>query len=244
MRPTPSESEVLAALKTFAELVGEATQFWYSAAALNEAAIVDPKLFQALQTGAGFWNTVRGGLEMHAIVAVGRILGERGENARNIDWFREVILNGSAHLSPSAHEARKCNAASGRESEGFLPRDIDRLRFLVKKYKGVYQDQFRDIRNSIAAHSGGLTAAEREVIYGKTRIRDFERALRFLNGLHDAVWQMYYNGRRFGLRSSPASVRRLARTDISTLDRAKNIEFTVIEARKALAIYLQGASSQ
>jgi len=53
-------------------------------------------------------------------------------------------------------------------------------------------------------------------MFQKTRIRDFEKLIVFLNRLHDAIWNMYYNGRRPTLRPMAYSVRAWCRRSSKT----------------------------
>jgi hypothetical protein len=53
-------------------------------------------------------------------------------------------------------------------------------------------------------------------MFQKTRIRDFEKLIVFLNQLHDVLREMYQNGRRPTLRPMPYSVRSLVRRSSRT----------------------------
>ena len=80
-------------------------------------------------------------------------------------------------------------------------------------------------------------------MFQKTRIRDFEKLIVFLNQLHDVLWSMYYNGRRPTLRPMAYSVRSLVGKKLEDLSTNRNHEQIVAETRKCLALLTAAASA-
>jgi predicted translin family RNA/ssDNA-binding protein len=78
-------------------------------------------------------------------------------------------------------------------------------------------------------------------MFQKTRIRDFEKLIVFLNRLHDAIWNMYYNGRRPTLRPMAYSVRSLVSKKLEDLRQNRTQEHIVAETRKCMALITEAA---
>ena len=72
------EAEFAQRLETFHRQVDEAAQFLYIAETTNERLLLNRQTFNAINMTAGFWITVRGGMQMSAIIAVGRMFGAGG----------------------------------------------------------------------------------------------------------------------------------------------------------------------
>lgn len=249
--PTSNEA-FLHALSTFERQVGEATQYWFAAATINEVSIQNPRIAAAFQSTPLFWLTVRGGLEHQAIVAIGRIFGQRKANPVNIDLLMQTIYDHRETVfSKAAFKARKETGDPKRDGHvAELVRrvhrpkraDFRRLQDLVKKYRKIYEEQFEPIRNQHVAHTDQKTAEELAGMFAKTRIRDFERMLAFLNSLHDALWHMYHNGLRPTLRPNRSSVRALVKSKLGDLGRRTVQEDIVRQTRECLAIFARGHS--
>jgi hypothetical protein len=75
----------------------------------------------------------------------------------------------------------------------------------------------------------------------KTRIRDFEKLIVFLNQLHKVLWEMYYNGERPALRPMPYSVRSLAAKKLKDLRDGPTHEHIVVETRMCMSLITQAA---
>jgi hypothetical protein len=241
---SPSD-KFLEALSIFERQVAEATQYWFAAATINEVSKNDRKVFRAFQATPLFWLTVRGGLEHQAIIALARIFGQRAANPINIDSLRQLIYESRATVfSKAAFAARGKPKELVDRAHELTPADFRRMSTLVKKYRKFYEEQFAPIRNRYIAHSDEVTAADLSGMFAKTRIRDFERMLEFLNRFHDALWHLYYNGMRPTFRVHRSSVRALVRDRVDQLGRAAIPEDIVRQTRTALGLVALGHSSR
>jgi hypothetical protein len=78
--------------------------------------------------------------------------------------------------------------------------------------------------------------SELPVPFQKTRIRDFEKLIVFLNQLHDVLWNMHHNGSRPKLRPMPHSVRSLVARKLKDLRENPNHEHIVAETRMCMSL--------
>ena len=80
-------------------------------------------------------------------------------------------------------------------------------------------------------------------MFQKTRIRDFEKLIVFLNQLHKAFWDVYYNGQRPRLRPMSYSVRSLTAKKLKDLGDSLNHEHIVAETRMCMSLITQAAKA-
>ena len=70
-----ASAEFVERLELFRRQVEEAAQFLYVAETINERSRLNRQTLSAINLTPGFWMTVAGGMQMSAIIAVGRIFG-------------------------------------------------------------------------------------------------------------------------------------------------------------------------
>ena len=242
------------ALKMFETQVGEAIQYWLAAATLNEVARLNTATLTALNRTPSFWITARVAMENQAILTAGKIYGQRRANPYNIDSLFDVLRALRATVfSRDALAARKRRMSDNADE--WLPQfmkgvhvptatDIDRLHQLSKRHRKTYEAQYADVRILHVAHSAIADPNVRWAIFQKTRVSDFAKLIIFLNQLQDALWNMYYNGRRPTLRPMAYSVQSLVGKKLEDLRNNRNQEHIVAETRKCLAIFTQAAVPQ
>jgi hypothetical protein len=63
----------------------------------------------------------------------------------------------------------------------------------------IYEDRYRELRHKVFAHKG-LSDPQITALFARTNIREMQRMLAFLMALHEALWQLFNNGRKPTLR--------------------------------------------
>jgi len=251
----PADQTFENALKIFETQVGEATQFWFAASAMNEIAIANPDTLTALNVTPSFWLTARVGMENQAILSVGKIFGPRKTNPYNIDSLFDVLRDSvSTVFSRESLAARKRRMSSNADEwlPQFMQRihvpdlqDINGLHALSKPHRRTYGTQWEQIRNEHVAHTGLVDPTARWEAFQKTRISDLEELVGFLNQFHDALWRMYYDGRRPVIEPvAECSVKALVAKRLEELSRSRNQEHIVAETRRCLALFTEAAVPQ
>jgi hypothetical protein len=246
---TTAEIAFQQAYANFQKQVGEATQIWYTAAAINEESKRRP-IEEAIQECAMFWITVRGALEQYAIVVLGRVFDQSRGEPQSIDRLLKLLRDHREELfSKAALRERRKASISPERLEHYIAgaptirrSDIDRLGRFVRKYRKIYEQQFEAIRHKELAHSTRLDAPTRAAMYARTNTRDLERLIRFLNQLHGALMQLYYNGSLPRLRPMRHSVRTMVKLP---LDGSPSgiAEGAVSQVRTVLAMVVAGTSA-
>lgn len=241
------------ALKIFETQVAEATQFWFAASAMNEVANANPDTLKAINFTPSFWITVRVGLENQGILSVAKIYGPRKTNPHNIDSLFDVLRE--CHLTVFSKEslaARKRRMS--QNADEWLPQfmegvhvpdleDVNTLHALSKPHRKTYETQYEQIRNEHVAHTGLVDPNARWEVFQKTRISDLEKLIAFLNQFYDALWRMYYDGRRPTLEPAAYSVQDLVAKKLKDLSTSRNQEHIVAETRKCMFLITQAANA-
>jgi hypothetical protein len=241
------------ALKIFEMQAGEATQFWYAASAMSEVANVSPATLNALNFTPTFWITARAAMEYQAIASVGKVFGPRKRNPYNIDSLFQVLSETLSVFSRESLIARR-RRMSANAAE-WLPQfmehvhvpssdDIRALQRVSRPHRRVYETQWKQVRDEHVAHSATVDSRSRWEMFQKTRIGDLEELIGFLNQLHAALWQMYYDGRRPILEVLPTcSVRDLVATKLGDLRQSRTQENIVAETRKCMFLITEAVKA-
>src|SRR3954469_10692392 len=103
---TKEESDFDERLGIFRRQKAEATRIWFAASAINEVS-KKPETNRMIQRTPGFWITVRGGLERHALICVGKVFDQT--SPYNIDTLLKAAWQAkeAGVFSKAALAARK-----------------------------------------------------------------------------------------------------------------------------------------
>lgn len=79
----------------------------------------------------------------------------------------------------------------------------------MKKRRKTYDDKYRDLRSKVFAHKELTDPAAVSALFAKTNIRELQRLLVFFSSLHEALWQLLFNGRKPTLEPRRYSMQRM-----------------------------------
>ena len=209
---TDFEAE-LDVLRTEAEA---ATQFFYAYLTIH-ALIGDNKAVHRLLNQSGLmWKTILGSLQTATFITLGRIFDQ--SSAHNVD---RVVGLAQRHPSIFAKpELAKRKQGTAKNPPEWLPeylegayvptaKDFRRLRSHVHRRRQIYEARYRDLRRKVFAHKELTSEADVAALFAKTNIRELQRMLVFLGSLHDALWQLFFNGRKPILQPGRYSLTRM-----------------------------------
>lgn len=202
-------------LEIFRKEVEEGTQFFYADLAVHGAARRSRQVSEFLNRAPLFWNTCLGALQTGVFVALGRIFDQR--TAHNLYKVLSIAQKHPQIFSKAELGRRKQgNNTSPEWLPAYLldvyeptPMDFRRLKSHVRKRRRIYESNYRDLRNKVFAHNAASDDAEVAVLFGKTDIRELQQLFAFLLSLHEALWQLFFNGRKPVLRPLRYSVKRM-----------------------------------
>jgi AbiU2 len=234
-------------LEVFRTEAETAAQFFYAYLAIHAAAGAATSIYRLLNTAPLFWNTILGGLQTAAFVALGRIFDQ--DSAHNVGRLLRIAQENPQLFSKAALAKRKQGADKTppdwlsdylRHTYEPKPADFRRLRGYVSKQRKLYLNKYQPLRHQVFAHRGLSDAADISALFAKTNIREMQRMLTFLMSFYEAMWQLFVNGHRPVLRPRRYSVARM-RERIAKSDRGRSAhERLVHEAER----FLQAASGK
>ena len=213
-----TEEEFLRELEIFRNEAEGGAQFFYSYLAVHELAKRHRRVFCMLDENALFWNTMLGGVQTAAIMALGRIFDHHSPH--NINTLVRLVCQHRTMFSREALGKRKQGRATTPPPwlDDFLttaheptPADFRRIADHVKHYRRVYEEKYHGLRNQLYAHMQAADPTAVASLVAKTNIREMQRLFVFLLQLHDTLRELFANGRKPILRPLRYSAQRIGK---------------------------------
>ena len=236
--PATEFEQELEILRTEAEA---ATQFFYAYLTIHAVAAEQQPVYRLLNRTALFWNTALGALQTATFIALGRILDQ--SSAHNVDRVLKIAQKHPHIFSTLALGVRKQgNARTPPEwlpeylRDAYVPKagDFRRLRAHVRKRRKTYDEKYRDLRSKVFAHKELTEPTAVSALFAKTNVRELQRLLVFFSALHEALWQLFFNGRKPTLQPRRYSMQRM-RDLPSPAERGKDVQERItLEAEQFL----------
>lgn len=204
-------------LEVFRNEVTGATQLFYAHLGIHAAMHDREEITDWINQAPLFWASCLYGLQSSAFIAVGRVFDQDPKSKHNIDKLIRIAQNNPAIFSKQALGARKQGASrnwpdwlDGYLDQAYVPgaEDFRRLRKHIAKWRSIYNDKYRPIRHQLFAHRG-VSGDASKALWQKTQVREFQLLLRFLRQLHEALWELFHNGKRPVLRAQRYSAKNM-----------------------------------
>lgn len=223
---TNPSAEFEAELETFRKEVETVSQLLYAHFTVHNVASAKPKVLAALNQHSYFWATTLYALQCSGFVALGRVFDQHSPH--NVDTVLRLAQRHSFLFSKDELAKRKYEGSANADEwlPAYMedvyvpvPDDFRRLRKEVATKRATYQTTCDRIRDGIFAHNEVTDPKVVVELFSKVETRSFQQLLVFLNRLHEALWQLYHNGRKPVLKPMPYSARRMVRTHSETWQR-------------------------
>ncbi len=216
MSMTTPEKHFERELEIFRTEAEAAIQFFYADRAVHAVAAKHPPVYRLLNQAPLFWNTALGALQTASFIALGRVFDQRSPH--NVDALLRIAQAQPGIFSRNSLALRK--QGTDPNPPGWLPEylrdayvptaaDFRRLQVLVDKRRAIYNTNYRALRNKVFAHRDACDPARVSALFARTNIRELQRLLVFLSSLYDALWELFFNGRKPVLRPRRYSVTRM-----------------------------------
>lgn len=205
-----------AELEVFRKEAEAAIQFLYAYLAVHAVAADHKSVHQLLNEAPLFWNTSLGALQTAAFMALGRIFDQKSPH--NLDVLIRMAQKHPDIFSKTALGRRKqgTNPAPPEWLDDYLrdayeptSQDFRRLRAHIHKWRKIYESNYRNIRHKLFAHKELSEQAETDALFEKTNVKELQRMSVFLGSLYDALWHLFFNGRKPILRPRRYSIDRM-----------------------------------
>ena len=81
----------------------------------------------------------------------------------------------------------------------------------MRNWRRIYEANYKDIRDKWFAHKQVAGDVASTILWGQSQgtNRELQRMFAFLNSLHEALWELYFNGRKPVLRRRRYSTARM-----------------------------------
>jgi hypothetical protein len=217
-----------------------AVQFFYVWQTVNTVAGKDQSVHRALNRAPLFWNTSLGALQSATLVTVGRVFDPDPNNHsitrllsiahRNLDIFsKDALAERKRELSANADEWLPEYLKSVYVPDGD---DFRRLKRYVAVRRRIYEENYRPLRHLVFAHRSASDSSDVAALFAKTNIRELQQLLVFLRRIHEALWQLFFNGNKPTLRPARYSVNRMREQPSPSPRRAQLQEWLTHEAEQ------------
>jgi AbiU2 len=235
-------------LEIFRTEAETAAQFFYTYLAMHEVAKRHKPVFHLFNEHPLFWNTLVGGVQTAALIAVGRVFDQ--DSPHNVDAVLGLAQRHRDIFAKAALGKRK--QGNAREQPDWLPdylrtayeptpEDFRRLRKLVKKHRRCYETNYRDLRNQYYAHKQAADPADVQRLVAKTNIREMQRMFTFLLQLHQTLQELFSDGRKPVLRPVRYSAARIKQKPSTAVPGEAVHERITQQAEQALRCLAQRA---
>jgi len=177
----------------------------YMELAIHAIASKNKGILSIMNRTPTFWNTVLSGFQNLTFITIGRIFDN--DSKHNIHVLFKLAQNNKSLFSRKSFEGRWKNNAD-KKSDGLVnymteymkkfyePTDDDfrKLKKFIGKQQKIYEDIYRPIRHHFG-HKKYSTNEEVKVLFDKVNVSELEKFCTTLDGIYEALWQLYHNGR-------------------------------------------------
>jgi len=201
-------------LEIFRRETEAATQFFIAFMSIHEVAAnhLPVKLF--LNQTPLFSSTILGALQTASFVALGRVFDQ--DSAHNIDCVLRLAQDNPEIFSKAALGQRKIgNRAEDPDwlqasiQDAYEPTSIDfrQIRAQVNQKRKTYEHRYRQLRDKVFAHNAAKDRGEIDVLFANTNIAELNRMFTFFGSLYNALWELFFNGRKLLVSDSDVTLR-------------------------------------
>lgn len=219
--------------------IGLQTLFAYFA--FHSVAYGKPAILSRLNVTPVFWNTTMYSLQCTYFITLGRVFDNKSPH--NPHRLIRLCQESRDIFSKEALAARKRKGSENADewlqeylSHVYVPRteDFRRLRKKITEYQKRYENVAKDIRNKVFAHKEVTDRMQVAGLFSKLSVGDLKRIYLFLTQLHQALFDLYHNGRKPVLKQQRYSIERFLKEERDVLRGTSTQEMIVKEVKRLL----------
>lgn len=196
------EKKFLEELNIFKNEVVLALKFLYTELAIHNIASKDKEVLKALNRSPTFWNGILSALQSSTFITLGRIFDANGKNSintllrttqQNIDIFTKDAF--TKRWEKNGDRSKIDHWLPEYLKKVYVPKDKDLVEFskFIEKQKNTYKDIYKPVRTHFG-HRIHNKNEDIKIIFDKIKVNELEKFCVRLNGIHEALWQLYHNG--------------------------------------------------
>lgn len=226
-------------------------QLLYLDLAFNDALRRDEKALRVVNETALLWNSTRHGWQCGYMIALGRAYDHTTQH--NVTALLKIFADNLGIFSKPALSERKRAMSSNADEwlPGYLKdvhvptaEDVNRLQSRARTYQELYNTKYRPLRSKVFAHRVLGNRDDVVRLYSVTRIAELQKLFVYLLKLHDALRELYINGRRPILRPMKYSLSGFMKEADKWPTTGRVHESIVAEVKELLELLRVGAAQQ
>lgn len=201
---TPGEKQFLDELNIYRNEVNSALKFLYTELAIHGIASKNKKILSALNSSPTFWNTILNALQHSTFITLGRIFDPDPEK-HTIHKLLKIVENNKNLFTKESFKERWLKNDDKVKINDWLPQylktvyvptvgDFREFKKFIAIQKKTYVELFGPIRHQFG-HKIYDNNEDVEALFDKIQVKDLEKFCIRLEGIHEALWQLYHNGR-------------------------------------------------
>jgi hypothetical protein len=195
--PTPRR-DIQAEIEVFRKEEEAAQQTFFAYLGIRDLLVKRKDVLDVVNDNAMFWLTTNHSLFVGTFIWLGRIFDTN--SAHNIGLLLKAVEENLSELDREALRKRKEEFITPQEAADYVKEkhdtaveDVRELRKQVRAWRKIYEPVYGEIRDHLAHKKGARE--ELDALLAKTNIEEVKRMLAFLHGLHEALIELYLNGR-------------------------------------------------
>ena len=208
--------------------VDRAIEAFYTYMSIHRIANDNREIYLAMNQNPTFWNINLYSLQTTFFITMGRIFDD-GKDAHSV---HKLLSSALAHPDFFSKKALAKRKTKGNEKPIWLDEylkdvfepgipDLRQIKIQLKPYRRKFDEAYRDIRNTVFAHTITKDSEAVSKLFGNTKIPEIEDILYVLKDLLESLWELYHNGRR--LEFGKASKNYASRIEQTTHDVLLNL---------------------
>jgi hypothetical protein len=177
----------------------EAQQTFFAYIGVRDLIAQRPDVHALVNRNSMFWITTHHALLVSSFMAIGRIFDPASKH--NVGRLIRAVENNRQLFTREALRQRKEPLLRPGQAEEYVDgkheltvEETREIKARIDGWRKVYQDRYLEIRHHFA-HKKHSTLDEINALIAKTNIEEMKSMFGFLHALHEALAEMYLNGR-------------------------------------------------
>jgi AbiU2 len=194
----PTPPDVQEEIEIFRKEEEAAQQTFFAYLGIRDLLAKRPDVLAAVNRNSMFWLTTNHALFVSTFIWLGRIFDQK--SAHNIDFLLKAVEQNLPELGRDALRKRKEEVITPQQAADYVKDrhdtvidDVRELRKQVKAWRKIYEPVYGEVRDHLAHNKQGVS--EIDPFLEKTNIDEMKRMFGFLHALHQALIELYLNGR-------------------------------------------------
>jgi hypothetical protein len=194
----PTPPDIQEEIDIFRKEEESAQQTFFAYIGIRDLLSKRPDVLAAVNRNSMFWLTTNHALFVSTFIWLGRIFDTK--SAHNVGLLLKAVEQNLTELDREALRKRKEEFITPAQAADYVKEkhdtaidDVRELRKQVREWRKIYEPVYGEVRDHLAHNKGAKD--ELDALLARTDIDEMKRMFAFLHGLHEALIELYLNGR-------------------------------------------------